>query len=1013
MFIKESEVISCLLTALEDFDFQLRLSIARFIHLLLENAQTKVQEIVLTSPTALSKVVDLLSDPREVIRNEAIILLIFLSHRNTPMQKLIAFEGVFETVLGIIEDEGLSDGLIVVEDCINLIHQLLSQNNSNLSFFLEGGYTQQISKFFNFSTGKQKDWSYQKVNNVLQMLNLVQSLVSPQNPLQTISAFQKILFKHGVLNKMAVIVVSSEIDAKVLAEAIVCIGNLIANNRTNQNFFENVMTLQSPPKPSILSLLMTMVNEKQELPLRTAILYCFHSYLLGNEDKKADIINTLLPSKVDTSSVTSGQLLCRGLFSRDQTSNWLCSVALSYALNDNQKEKLLRVQLATSIGNAPVTLMQHAVSILTKNDSTAQTKIGMMILLCTWLHNCPTAVSCLLRIPASISFFTSHLCDTSMYPKDIDNISRALAAFLLGICYLYNEDNKTNCEFDRKSLKHIVEKRMGLEMFKRNMILISVSESFGKSCQKHYMNVSNRESLVLDFELVTLFKSLESKIVDALSGAENENSKEIEALKQEIVGLKDTVKSQEKIIRNKDTHISELDQKLADINAENENLKYQIGVISTATPIVTSSANIQTEVSNQVPNQPVSNVNDYNNGYNYQNYYQQQYALVNGNAGSYYQNVTNNDYPQTAPPVDVKNSEEFKQMLTENTQLKAHIENYNSEFSKLGQLNSELKTQVQKLNEDLATKTSENSQESEKLKWYESQYPVLQQQYEQIYTNFYELQNQFNQQFDPEQKLQELQNKVFQCESVNAQWAQQNEYLNQQILSQNNIATELNTNNEALKTQIEDLNSRIASLQDDKQELASELEVLSKHIESNAKNGNQNLLIETELTAKLANIEMQSVNNEQPFVVSQNGAMNEGIGSSPDVIGKPSYETIEKELKDLRSDQDDLLLLLADQDTKIKRLKRRVKNRNEKLSAIKAGLVAVGAGSLIGDEMFAGGEQSDEASDDPDSNDDDDDDKESGKLNGSANGISAGEKRKIGLFTPNQSNSSATSSSCS
>ena len=993
MFIKQQDVISCLLTALEDFDFQLRWAIARFIHLLLENAQTKVQEIVLTSPTAVSKVVDLLSDPREVIRNEAIILLIFLSHQNTPLQKLIAFEGVFEKVLGIIEAEGFSDGLIVVEDCINLINQLLSQNSSNLNFFLESGYTQQVSKFFNFSTVQNEEWQAQKINNVLQMLHLVQSLVSPQNPQQTILAYQKILFKHGVLNKMAVIVVSSGLDSKVMSEAIVCIGNLIANNRTNQNFFENVMTMQSTPKPSILSLLMTMVNEKQKLPLRTAILYCFHSYLMGNEDKQSDIISTLLPSKVDTSNVTSGQLLCRGLFSRDPCSNWLCSVGLSYALNDKQKEKLLRVQLATSIGNAPVTLMQHAVSILTKNESTTQTKIGMMILLCTWLHNCPTAVSSLLRIPTAISFFISYLCDTSVYPKDEDNVSRALAAFLLGICYLYNEDNKSVCEFDRKGLKHIIEKRMGLELFRRNMGLISTSESFGKNSQKTYLTISSPEHLILDFEIVTLFKSLESKILDALSGAENEASKEVEALKQEIASLKDTVKKQDSWLKNRETTISELNQKIAEINAEKENLKYQIDVMSTVTPVV-SSANVQTD-----PTQPEPVTTPLLSNYNYYPYYQQaqQYAMANGqsyyNAGDSQTNVMGCQ--------DVKSSEEYQLLFGENSQLKAQVEHYNNEFGKLSQTNTELQNQIASLTDELKSKVSDasNSIDEEKLKWYEAQYPILQQQYEQIYSSFYELQTSFNEKFDPEQKIQHLQAKVYECESVNAQWAQSGEFLNQQIVAQNETIAGLNANNEALKSQVNELNLRVASLENDKVELTCKVEELSLTlVESRRDQTIQNGFNESELSAKLDNINVNSKVN-----LTVNGGAN---GEVPNGEEKQSYEEIEKELNDLRLDQDNLLLLLADQDTKIKKMKNKIKDRDSRMSAIKAGLVAMGASGLIGEEMFVGNDSGNSSDDSNDENVED-------GLKHSGNGISTHGLNHHDRYSLNQTDSSVTDSSCS
>ena len=58
---------------------------------------------------------------------------------------------------------------------------------------------------------------------------------------------------------------------------------------------------------------------------------------------------------ISVASLTTGQLLCGGLFSPDALSNWYSAVALSHSLVDNpaQKEQLLRVLLATTAGGAP------------------------------------------------------------------------------------------------------------------------------------------------------------------------------------------------------------------------------------------------------------------------------------------------------------------------------------------------------------------------------------------------------------------------------------------------------------------------------------------------------------------------------------------------------------------------------------------------------------------------------------------------------------------------------------
>lgn len=73
-------------------------------------------------------------------------------------------------------------------------------------------------------------------------------------------------------------------------------------------------------------------------------------------------------SFLTANAISAGQLLCGGLFSADSLSNWCAAVALAHALQDNltQKEQLLRVQLATSLGKPPVSLLQQCTNILSQ-----------------------------------------------------------------------------------------------------------------------------------------------------------------------------------------------------------------------------------------------------------------------------------------------------------------------------------------------------------------------------------------------------------------------------------------------------------------------------------------------------------------------------------------------------------------------------------------------------------------------------------------------------------------------
>lgn len=91
----------------------------------------------MSEPVGVSRLMDLLSDQREVIRNEGLLLIINLTKSNANIQKIVAFENAFDRALEIIASEDYSKGHIIVEDCLRLILNLLRGNNSNQNFFRE------------------------------------------------------------------------------------------------------------------------------------------------------------------------------------------------------------------------------------------------------------------------------------------------------------------------------------------------------------------------------------------------------------------------------------------------------------------------------------------------------------------------------------------------------------------------------------------------------------------------------------------------------------------------------------------------------------------------------------------------------------------------------------------------------------------------------------------------------------------------------------------------------------
>ncbi|XP_037247859.1 general vesicular transport factor p115 isoform X5 [Falco rusticolus] len=561
---------------LEEFDFHVRWPGVKLLTSLLKQQGPQVQQIILVSPMGVSRLMDLLADSREVIRNDGVLLLQQLTKSNAAIQKIVAFENAFERLLDIITEEGNSDGGIVVEDCLLLLQSLLKNNNSNQNFFKEGSYIQRMKPWFEVGDDNC-GWSAQKVTNLHLMLQLVRVLVSPTNPPGATSSCQKAMFHCGLLEQLCTILMATGVPADILTETINTVSEVIRGCQMNQDYFASVNAPSNPPRPAIVVLLMSMVNERQPFVLRCAVLYCFQCFLYKNQKGQGEIVSTLLPSTIDATgnSVSAGQLLCGGLFSTDSLSNWCAAVALAHALQENAtlKEQLLRVQLATSIGNPPVSLLQQCTNILSQGDkidrrgSKVQTRVGLLMLLCTWLSNCSIAVTHFLHNPANIPFLTGQIAENL---GEEEQLVQGLCALLLGISIYYNDNSLEN--YRKEKLKQLIEKRIGRENFIEKLGFISKHELYSRAAQKPQPSFSSPDHMMFDHEFTKLVKELEGVISKAIYKSSEEDKKE-EEVKKTLEQHDNIVTHYKKVIREQDQELEELKQRVNTLTSQNEQLQ--------------------------------------------------------------------------------------------------------------------------------------------------------------------------------------------------------------------------------------------------------------------------------------------------------------------------------------------------------------------------------------------------------------------------------------------------------
>ncbi|XP_016011506.1 general vesicular transport factor p115 isoform X1 [Rousettus aegyptiacus] len=818
IFIKQQENVTLLLSLLEEFDFHVRWPGVKLLTSLLKQLGPQVQQIILVSPMGVSRLMDLLADSREVIRNDGVLLLQALTRSNGAIQKIVAFENAFERLLDIITDEGNSDGGIVVEDCLILLQNLLKNNNSNQNFFKEGSYIQRMKPWFEVGD-ENSGWSAQEVTNLHLMLQLVRVLVSPTNPPGATSSCQKAMFQCGLLQQLCTILMATGVPADILTETINTVSEVIRGCQVNQDYFASVNAPSNPPRPAIVVLLMSMVNERQPFVLRCAVLYCFQCFLYKNQKGQGEIVSTLLPSTIDAtgSSVSAGQLLCGGLFSTDSLSNWCAAVALAHALQENatQKEQLLRVQLATSIGNPPVSLLQQCTNILSQGDkidrrgSKIQTRVGLLMLLCTWLSNCPIAVTHFLHNSANVPFLTGQIAENL---GEEEQLVQGLCALLLGISIYFNDNSLES--YMKEKLKQLIEKRIGKENFIEKLGFISKHELYSRASQKPQPNFPSPEYMIFDHEFTKLVKELEGVITKAIYKSSEEDKKE-EEVKKTLEQHDNIVTHYKNVIREQDLQLEELKQQISTLKCQNEQL--------------------QTAVTQQV-----SQIQQHKDQYN----------LLKVQLGKDNQHqVSSSDGAQ----MNGIQPEEIGRLQEEIEQLKSNQELLQSQLAEKDSLIENLKSSLTTPDTNEATASAGESEQIAELK------------------------------------------------------------------------QELTT----LKSQLISQSGEMTKLQTEKQELLQKTEAFAKSvpmpIESETVIAAKTADVEGRLSALLQ--ETEELKNEIKALSEERDAIKEQLDSSNSTIAILQNERnkLEVDITDSKKEQDDLLVLLADQDQKIFSLKNKLK----------------------------------------------------------------------------------------
>ena len=546
-FTQRQDNITVLLDLLESKEFYLRLYALQLIsHISLARPE-RTQECIFTAPLGVSRLVAVLDDKREAVRNEALVLLVALTPSSTELQKVVAFENAFERIFALIEAEGsLTHGSTTVQDCLSLLANLLKLNVSNQSYFREIGCISKLARLLTEVTKEEEsadgvsEWARpQRDLNVWGLLGIIQLFVvrgSQGTPLNQLSFWQS-----GIVVQVLQLAFRPELNVTIRAKCLTTCADLIRGNASLQEQFgdlavpravqntEGKMTNgHSTPKAvemiNVIEALLNIALEPASVSIfdvRLAACECVKAFFSGHTGIRIHVLSRAIEgyTRGDDDVPNILMVLIRPSdLPTDPYQIWMASVLLFHLLFDNYDAKRIALSVTdgdASSGEEVITCVQSiAANLITtvQRREDERTAIGYLMLLCGWLFEDPDAVNDFLGEGSSVP----SLIHASKVSSATAPLVSGLCVVLLGIIY---EIFFKVRPLPRSTLHGLLINSLGREMYidrltkLRENVFVRDFEVIG---QRSLQNDSGLPNVFFDRTFVEFLKDNFSRLVRAI-----------------------------------------------------------------------------------------------------------------------------------------------------------------------------------------------------------------------------------------------------------------------------------------------------------------------------------------------------------------------------------------------------------------------------------------------------------------------------------------------------------------
>ncbi|KAI1341674.1 p115 like vesicle tethering protein [Xylariaceae sp. FL0016] len=493
-FTMRQENITLLLNFLETTDFYSRLYSLQLLSAIHSARPEKTEETISLAPLGIPRLVAVLDERREAIRNEALTLLTYLTPSSPLIQQAVAYQNAFERVFAIMEAEGsLSEGDRIVEDCLILLANLLRLNPSNQSLFRESGCVPQLAGLLENTYLRKEDemaeWAQEQRNRNIYALLAVIRLFLVSGAVGT-SQNQAAFWQHGVLYHALQLAFSHGTEMSIRAEALTtCADTIRGHSKLQENFAQlqvpSVLdTPASPPAngqngkangiPTIYVIdglldLSLSLPSNQAFDLRVSACQCIKAYFFNHPEVRMHFLRRAIEGHASGVDETANVLttLLRPLDSSasiDPYRYWFAASIMFHLIYENAEGKALAMSVTegdADSGEEVVTSIQtitaHLVTATSRADD-ERISIGYLMLLIGWLFEDIDGVNDFLGEGSNLQALAQEVV---RHPSD-SVIVQGLCAMILGVVY---EFSTKDSPIPRATLHSVLMSRVGREKY--------------------------------------------------------------------------------------------------------------------------------------------------------------------------------------------------------------------------------------------------------------------------------------------------------------------------------------------------------------------------------------------------------------------------------------------------------------------------------------------------------------------------------------------------------------------